>query len=257
MLDRSSAWHAILPRSATLHHIGRIAEDQWGLVTRRQASQAGVPQVAIQRMTNQGVLERVAHGVYRLSGAPEPDHLDLRAAWLQLAPEVLAWNRTAGQGVVSYRSAAALYGIGHLPAERHDFTLPDRRQSRRPTSGSIGSFSVRRSRPFRGLPVTRPFRIAADLIDDREDPEAVAYVIADAARSAYDYPGDFAIALGPYASHFGFRRGDGLALLRWLLDIIDDPSTSYWMQEASTEIVRAAATERDPRSQPSAEPCWR
>ncbi len=78
------------------------------------------------------VLERVAHGVYRMAGAPEPDHLALRAAWLQLEPGVWAWEPTPAQGVVSHRSAAALYGLGHLPADRHEFTLPGRKQTRRP-----------------------------------------------------------------------------------------------------------------------------
>jgi hypothetical protein len=36
-------------------------------------------------------LDRVAYGVYRLAGSPTPDHLQLRAAWLQLAPDVPAW----------------------------------------------------------------------------------------------------------------------------------------------------------------------
>ena len=35
---------------------------------------------------------------------------------------------------------------------------------------------------LRGLPVTRPARIAADLLADREDPEAVAQIVADAIR---------------------------------------------------------------------------
>ena len=78
------------------------------------------------------VLRRVAHGVYRLAGAPEPEHQDLRAAWLQLAPAARVWERDPRDGVVSHRSAADLYGLGHLGEDRHDFTLPKRRQSRRP-----------------------------------------------------------------------------------------------------------------------------
>ena len=60
-----------------------------------------------------------------------PDLAALRAAWLQLAPGVPAWQRCADQGVVSHRSAAAVFGLGHLPADVHEFTLPARRQSRR------------------------------------------------------------------------------------------------------------------------------
>jgi hypothetical protein len=229
-------------RYSTITRLSRIAEDQWGLVTRRQAERAGVSQATLQRLATTGVLDRVAQAVYRLTGAPPPDHLDLRAAWLQLAPQVPVWERTPEQGVVSHRSAAALYGVGHLPADRHEFTLPVRRQSRRK--------DIRlHHRPLgpsewivlHGMPVTRPSRIAADLLDDREDAEAVAQVVADALRSVYDYPGTFADALAPHAARFGLRRGDGLALLRWFLDTVGDPETSRWMEQARAHIARSSA----------------
>jgi hypothetical protein len=231
-------YNAVVVRSSTLSRLAPIAEDQWGLVTRRQAEQAGVSPATLQRLASAGVLDRVAHGVYRLAGAPPADHLGLRAAWLQLAPEVLAWDRAPEQGVVSHRSAAALYSLGHLPADRHEFTLPERRQSRRP--------DVRlHERPIRqgewvmthGLPVTRPSRIAADLLDDKEDPEAVAHMVADAIRSGLDTPGMIADAVAAHAARFGTRRGDGMALLRWLLDLVSDPDTPRWMEEARAHVT--------------------
>jgi hypothetical protein len=192
----------------TLSRIAEVTQDQWGLITRRQAELAGVPQTTMERLTAPGsVLERVAHGVYRMAGAPEPDHLALRAAWLQLEPGVWAWERTPAQGVVSHRSAAGLYRLGDLPADRHEFTLPGRKQTRRP--------DVRlhqRSLPARewvrlgGLPVTRPARIASDLLDDHEDPEGVAQIVADALRGNYDYPGVFADSLAAQASRLGRVR---------------------------------------------------
>jgi Transcriptional regulator, AbiEi antitoxin len=222
-----------MPHASTASKLAQIAEDQWGLVTRRQAEAAGVSPATLQRLSNEGVLERVGHGVYHLAGAPLPDHVPLRAAWLQLAPDVLAWERTPEQGIVSHRSAAALYRLGHLPADTHEFTLPARRQVRRP------DVRVHRRKltedewiVLRGLPVTRPSRIAPDLLADREDPEAVAQVIADAIRGVYDYPGTFAEKLAPHAAQFGLRRGDGIAVLRWLLDLVGDPETSRWMEEA-------------------------
>lgn len=204
-------------------------------MTRRQAEHAGVSPATLQRLASESVLERVAQGVYHLSGSPSPDHLELRAAWLQLAPDVPAWERTSREGVASHRSAADLYGLGHLPADRHEFTLPVRRQSRRPDvrlhqRGLTDSEWI----SLRGLPVTRPARIAADLIADREDPEAVGHVIADAIRSVHDYPGTFADALAPHAPKFGLRRRDGIALLGWLLDLVDDPEAEQWMTEART-----------------------
>ena len=74
-----------------LARIAEVAEGQWGLFTRPQAEQVGVGWTTLARLTKGGLTERVGHGVYRIRGAGAPDHLALRAAWLQLAPEVQAW----------------------------------------------------------------------------------------------------------------------------------------------------------------------
>jgi hypothetical protein len=222
-----------VPQTSTISKLAQIAEDQWGLITRRQADKAAVSPATLQRLSTDGVLERVAHGVYHLAGAPMPDHVPLRAAWLQLAPETLAWQRKPDQGVVSHRSAAALYGLGHLPADQHEFTLPTRRQARRPDV-RIHQRKLRDDEwiILRGLPVTRPSRIASDLLADREDPEAVGHVIADGLRGVNDYAGTFVETLAPHAAKLGLRRGDGVAVLRWLLDLVGDPETPRWMEEA-------------------------
>lgn len=240
----SRLWlYEVMPSYSTLRRLAELAEDQWGLVTRRQARAAGISPATLDRLSaadpDGGVLERVATGVYRLRGAPLPDHIDLRAAWLQLAPETPAWERVAAQGVVSHRSAARLYSLGHLPADRHEFTLPARRQSRR-QDVRLHHASLRQDEliELRGLPVTRPSRIAADLLADGEDPGAVGHVIADAIRGIFDYPGTFADTLGPYATRFGLRSGNGLALLRWLLDLVGDPNTAQWMEEARPDTSR-------------------
>jgi len=219
-----------------------ISAEQWGLLTRRQIAAAGVSPATITRLVSGGVLDRVAHGVYRFAGAPPADHEELRAAWLQLDPETPGWERRPEQGVVSHRSAAALYGVGHLPADRHDFILADRRQSRRP---DVRLHADRLRYPewtvLRGLPVTRPSRIAADLLGEREDPAAVAHVVADAIRAVYDDPGSFTQTLAPRAAQFGLRRGDGMAVLRWLLGLVGDLSAAEWLAEAAASEDRKAA----------------
>lgn len=228
---------------STVVRLGEIAQEQWGLVTRRQAERAGVAPATLGRLAADGsVLERVAHGVYRLAGAPLPDHIDLRAAWLQLAPAKLAWERSPSEGVVSHRSAAALYGLGELPADRHDFTVAGRRQSRRPDV-RLHKRPVAHSEwiLLRGLPVTRPGRIASDLLWDTEDPQAVAQLIADSIRAGYDYPSNFAEMLARHAARFGLRKGDGFALLRWLLDLVGDPDTSVWMARAGSRADERTA----------------
>jgi len=222
-----------MTRYSTLARLSRYAEDQWGLVTRRQAEEAGISRATFTRLVAAGVLERVGHGVYHLAGSPLPEHPGLRAAWLQLAPAISAWERTPDQGVVSHRSAAALYGLGHLPADRHDFILPERRQTRQ-VDVRVHKRALERGEwtTLHGLPVTRPSRIAADLLDDEEDPGAVAQLIADAIRGAYDRPPTFARALAPFAVRFGFRRNDGAAVLRWLLGLVGDPDAGGWVAEA-------------------------
>jgi hypothetical protein len=72
---------------------------------------------------------------------------------------------------VSHRSAAALYGIGDLPGDRHEFTLPGRKQSRRPDVRlHKGRLDPGEWIALRGLPVTRPSRVAADQLAERPDP---------------------------------------------------------------------------------------
>jgi len=227
-----------MPQNATLSKLAELAEDQWGLLTRRQAEEAGVSPATLQRLSDGATLERVGHGVYRLAGAPLPDHAELRGAWLQLAPETPAWRRTAEQGVISHRSAAALFGIGHLPADVHEFILPRRRQVRRPDV-RIHKALLRDDEwiNFRGLLVTKPARIASDLLSDGADPESVAQTIADALREWHERPYLIARSLEPNAARLGLRRGDGISALRWLLDLIDDPETSLWVAHAREPVV--------------------
>lgn len=186
-----------------------------GLFTRRQAESTGMAWSTLARLASEAAtVERVAHGVYRLRGGPPPEHLELRAAWLQLSPDTPARERPPEQGVVSRRSAAALYGLGHLPADVHEFTLPERKQSRRPDLRlHRGRLPVTGRTSREGLPVTRPRRIVSDLLSAREGPGAVGLIAADALRAGHDDPASVARALSGRAGRFGLRRGDGSALL--------------------------------------------
>jgi hypothetical protein len=212
----------------TLQAITAVTEDQWGLITRQQLDETGIAGTTQARLIDAGVLERVAHGVYRLRGAPAVDHLDLRAAWLQLAPTVPAWARRPAEGVVSHRSAASVLGLGHLDADVHEFILPSRRQSRR----SDLRLRLRHLGPDEwihrsGLPVTRPARIAADLLAAREDPQAIAHIVVDALRLGQDDPATVAAAIAPHATKF--RLVGGPALLEWLLDLVGHPEGPTWL----------------------------
>jgi hypothetical protein len=81
-------------------------------------------------------------------------------------------------------------------------------------------------------------------------------VVADALRGVYDYAGTFADTLAPHAAQLGLRRGDGVAVLRWLVDLVGGPETTRWMEDthaASTDVtpehLRGAAPVRVPSKQ--------
>jgi hypothetical protein len=238
----------------TLDRLREVAADQWGLVTRRQVESAGVSDTTLERLTAPGrALTRIAFGVYQLAGAPIPDHVDLRAAWLQLAPGVGAWDRSLEQGVVSHRSAAALFELGHLPADVHEFTVPGRRQTRRPDVKihvrylDAAQVVTRRQ----GLPTTRPARIVSDLVRDREDPEAIAQIIVDAILARHEHPGAFAAALAAQSHRFGLAPGDGLAALGWLLDLVAPAAdAARWTGEARASLAWLAEQD-EPRARTS------
>jgi predicted transcriptional regulator of viral defense system len=235
-----------MPRATTLHALADLTEEQWGLFTKRQAEATGMAWTTLARLVRQGAAERVAQGVYRLRGIPPDEHLALQAAWLQLAPDVPAWERGPGQGVASHRSAAALYGLGHLPADVHHFVLPIRRQTRR-IDVRLHQAQLQAEEWARrgGLLVTRPARTAADLLAQLEDPGAVAQVVVDALRTGADHPGAVVRAIAPHAVRFELPNGDGPALLEWLLDLAAVPEGAAWLDEARAGWASMSTDEQD------------
>jgi hypothetical protein len=203
-----------------LSRIRDLAEGQWGLVTLQQAGTAGVAWRSLTRLVEAGLLERVAHGVYRVRGGAEPDHLDLRAAWLQLDPARPAWQRLDDPdvAVVSHASAASMFGVGDLRADVHEFTLPQRRQTRRPDVRiHRGSVLPERRILLGGLPTTRAAWVIGQLLADHVDPDAVAQITREVLDRALDYPSVVVNAVAPHAQRFGLERGNGVALLDELL----------------------------------------
>ena len=203
------------------------------MFTRQQAEQRGMAWSTLSRMVATGRAERVGHGVYRLRGAEPPAQAALRVAWLELAPSVPVWSRSVDQGVVSHRSAAMLFGLGDLPADEHEFTLPVRRQTRRDDvrlhRGDVADGVVSRE----GLLATRPARTIVDLLTDGADPAAVSTIVAESLDAGYDRPAAFAHRLSAVAHRYRFSRGDGLAMLGWLLDLAGAADRDRWIAEAT------------------------
>ena len=100
-----------------LRVLAEVTAYQWGMVTSAQASMHGVTRLDLSRLAEAGLLERLAHGVYKDAGAPGDEFDDMRAAWLSTDPKRLAYERSkdAPSGVVfAGASAARLHGIGDL-----------------------------------------------------------------------------------------------------------------------------------------------
>ena len=200
--------------------VADLAAEQWGLVTTAQARSLGVSAQAVARLTNQGALERVTQGVYRVTGAPPSPLDDLRAAWLALEPARRLAERLRDErpAVVSHRSAAAIHELGDLEADESEFTSVERKQTRRPDlrihRGQVdtGEWTV-----VDGLPVTTVIRTVADLAAAHIDGGHLASVVRDALIRRQVDDQQLAAALRRYAHRYGARTGSGEALLSRLL----------------------------------------
>lgn len=205
-----------------LRELAEVTESQWGMVTSAQAIARGVTHLSLSRLTESGDLVRLAHGVYRDAGAPSDEHQSLRADWLAIEPERLAWERVndrPGFATVSGESAARLHGIGNLRAMRSEFITPVRKQTQRQDVRYRTRALTSQDVTIReGLPVTTLERTIADLVEQRVQLDHVADALRDAARTSHLDTDRLADLLAPLAERNGHRKGDGEALLEQLLE---------------------------------------
>lgn len=89
--------------------------------------------------------------------------------------------------------------------------------------------------------MTTPARTAADLLGDREDPEAVARVVADSLARKNEWAGNFPGELARRSASLGLTRDEGLAALRFLLDLSGAPEAERWLAEGETRSVEQPA----------------
>ncbi|MFD6860312.1 type IV toxin-antitoxin system AbiEi family antitoxin domain-containing protein [Rhodococcus sp. NPDC060090] len=197
-----------------------LAAEQWGLVTTAQARSVGVSAQAVARLTRQGALERLTHGVYRVSGAPPSPLDDLRAAWLTLDPARKASEhlRERTPAVVSHRSAAEIHQLGDLEADRLEFTTGHRKQTRRPDVRlHRGTVDPAEWTVVDGLPVTSVIRTVVDLATQHIDGGHLASVVRDALTRRQVDDHQLITALRRFALRYGAPIGNGQALLQRLL----------------------------------------
>ncbi len=238
--------------SEALRVLAGLSTSQWGMVTTAQAAASGVTRLDLSRLTVAGHLERVAHGVYRDAGAPADEFESLRAAWLAADPSPTAEARLrdlADGVVIMGTSAASLHEVGDLPAARHEFSTPVRRQTQRPDV----VYRQRLRGPddvtiAHGLPVTTIERTLTDLVAARTDLSLVADALRDAARARRLDTGRLIELLGPLAARNGHRQNDGTALFNHLATLagLDSASLAHAIgtSETLSELVAANSLAR-------------
>jgi DNA-binding LacI/PurR family transcriptional regulator len=187
------------------------AADQWGLVTAAQAKLDGVQGVQLLRLERAGLLSSVGHGVYLMSDAAPPEHLGAKVAWLRLAPKASVGPRRAEgprAGVVSHASACAVHGLGDLPGDRVELTVPARRTTR-DENVVLHCAEVKPEEVtlVEGLPVTTVERTIGDLLRSRTEGAYVGAVIADAAAKGMISADRLAQQVEPLAGAYGLPPG--------------------------------------------------
>ncbi len=211
-----------------------VAAEQWGLFTTSQARNAGATYSTLTRLEAAGAIQRVRHGVYRLTGAPPGPLDDLRAAWLAVTPDPDA-NNDPPAAVVSHQSAADLHDLGTVEADRVEFTVPTRKHTR---DGGI-RFHVRRLTSNQwtlvdGLPTTTVAVTVADLAATGLDGGHLAQIVRDAIVKHGMDTDDVAAILRPYAHKYGATLGDGQGL-------VDDFLTQAGIPESLSRAAIARA----------------
>jgi hypothetical protein len=203
--------------------LAEITAQQWGLVTSAQAGARGISRLTLSRLTEAGHLERLAHGVYKDSGAPSDQFEDLRAAWLSTDPKAMGAARLRDRSngvVVAGASAARLHDVGDLWTDRNEFVVPGRRQSQR----SEIRYRQRTLQPrdvtvVQGLPAMTIERTLTDLVEDVGDLSLVGDALRDAALSRNLDFERLSELLAPLSVRNGLTKEDGSALLDRLLEI--------------------------------------
>ncbi len=219
--------------------VADVASDQWGIVTAAQMLNAGVTRVQLHRLEAAGVIDRAHQGVYRLVRFPGTPLDDLRAAWIATDRSRHVADRLDGSDplvVVSHLSATAVYAVGDLPADHHDFTATRRMRLSLPDVRMHVDkhLSPRDWTAVDGILVTTAPRTVDDLVRSGIDGDHLGGIIRDLLQRDLAQADDLATALAPHAPSYGRPAGAGRQVL---LDLLEQAGVS-----TNVETLGAAAT---------------
>lgn len=180
----------------------RVAARQHGVLQRRQAQLAGLSLRQVQIRIRSGRWQVVHPGVYRIAGAPNGWHSDLKALCLWLEPEC----------VLSHRSAAELHGFSRFEGCRaKDLTVHRRvRDAMGVTAHRTNDLPAREVTVVAGFRVTSVERTLLDLAAT-EDAPTVRACLDEALRRRWT-------TLEKFSQHLSRHGGSrGIATLKALV----------------------------------------
>ena len=170
-----------MPRSR-IEELIAIAEDNDGLLTSKQAREAGMLDSVLVRLAQRGRLERTARGVYRIAHYP-PSRLSQYR-------EALLWAEASHgpkHAALSHETAFAIYGISDVnPAQVH-ITVPKsaRLRRERPAWVAIHRNNLEQTdvAMHEGLTITTVARTVEDVLHSTGRVDLVREAIRDARRA--------------------------------------------------------------------------
>jgi len=150
--------------------LSRVAQNQGGFFTAKQASALGYTGSKRNYHVRAGNWVREHRGIYRLALFPEPERSDLILWWL--------WSRGRNdepKGVFSHRTALTLQELTDLMPAKIDLTVPEgfRRGVPIPKVLRLHYANVPSSdrEVVNGVPVTKALRTLLDLWDEGKTPK--------------------------------------------------------------------------------------
>lgn len=163
-----------------------IAEENDGLLTSKQARNAGILDSVLVRLAQRGRLERAARGVYRIAHFPQSKFSQYR--------EAILWAE-ANHGpeepdvALSHETALALYGISDANPSLIHITVPKTARLRRQRPKWIavhrGDLHPLDVTLHEGLTVTTIAKTITDVLDTTGRIDLVRQAVTDARRTGY------------------------------------------------------------------------
>jgi len=160
----------------TFDTLVEVAAEQHGLVDTASARTLGIPPVSLTRYTTSGRLERVAHGLYRVTAIPDD----------RLTPYMAAVLWARGAAAISHASALEMLELCDVFPPKIHLTVPP---AYRPRKAGGQHYRIHRQnlRPtdltvFSGVPVVTAYQAILQSALTGEDPEQLRLAVRNATK---------------------------------------------------------------------------